>query len=181
MPSLPAFLPATACPPPGRFPMTWEEVEAELVRAERFNSCPRRAELWDEVSAHAAMVECVVGGVDRIWLAGSFVSGKLDPSDVDLAYLIRPEAFEALATDHESLDHLDNLGTREWCVNAGMRVDAYMLRLPSTSDFWALGVTGAMAPGDDEVFQQLGLYDEIWQRCEAGGTGARRGYVEVSL
>ncbi|MFF1420701.1 DUF6932 family protein [Streptomyces sp. NPDC058280] len=93
------------------------------------------AELWNELHTHVALVTTVVGAVNRIRLAGSFVSGKLDPSDVDLAYLIAPEAFDSIA----------------------------------------------MAPGDDEVFQQLGLYDEIWQRCRTGSSAGRRGYVEVTL
>ncbi|MFE3825984.1 hypothetical protein [Streptomyces sp. NPDC059092] len=61
-----------------------------------------------------------------------------------------------------------------------MRIDAYLLSLPSTVDFQDLGTVGAMAAGDSEVFQMLGLYDEIWQRCRAG-QGQRRGYVEVAL
>lgn len=181
MPALPAFSSVTSCPPPGRYPMTWDDVEAELVRAEAFSSSSTRPELWDELQVHLASVSSVLGGVERLWMAGSFVSSKINPGDVDLAYLIRPDLFDAIADDPESIDHLDNLGTREWCVKQGLRVDAYMLRLPRTADFKALGVTGAMAPGDDEVFQKLGLYDEIWQRCEADGSNARRGYVEVSL
>ncbi|MFD5111375.1 DUF6932 family protein [Streptomyces sp. NPDC058391] len=90
---------------------------------------------WNELHTHVALVTTVVGAVNRIRLAGSFVSGKLDPSDVDLAYLIAPEVFDSIA----------------------------------------------MAPGDDEVFQQLGLYDEIWQRCRTGSSAGRRGYVEVTL
>jgi hypothetical protein len=180
MPPLPAFHPDTACPPPGRFPMTWEEVETSLVRADCWKHSSTRTELWIELRLHLTLVDMVVGGVDRVWLAGSFVSGKLDPSDVDLAYLIAPEAFDSIETDQESIDHLDNLGTSEWCVRQKMRIDAYMLRLPSTSDFRDLGIAGAMAPGDDEVFRELGLYDEIWQRCRAAGGTARRGYLEVT-
>lgn len=181
MSPLPAFLPDTACPPPGRFPMTWTEVESVLVSADQWQGSSTRAELWSELTTHVALVSTVVGAVDRIWLAGSFVSGKLDPSDVDLAYLIAPEAFDSIATDPESIGYLDRLGTREWCVKQQMRIDAYMLRLPSTVDFWALGIVGAMDDGDDTVFQQLGLYDEIWQRCRTDGGTSRRGYVEVAL
>ncbi|WP_436788596.1 DUF6932 family protein [Yinghuangia sp. YIM S10712] len=181
MPLLPAFSPVTLCPPPGRYAMTWQEVEAELVWGAAFASSRTRSALWEELGAHREIVGCLFGGVDRIWLAGSFVSAKLDPSDVDLAYLINPQAYDAIAADPDSIDDLDNLGTREWCVKQGMRVDAYILRLPATSDFKALGVRGAMASGDDEVFRKLGLYDEIWQRCTVDGTEARRGYVEVSL
>ncbi len=115
----------------------------------------------------------------RIWLAGSFVSGKLDPSDIDLAYLIDADAYRGV-TEPDEIADLANLSDREWCVKHGMRIDAYLLSLPATVDFRDLGTVGAMAAGDSEVFQMLGLYDEIWQRCRAGHR-QRRGYVEVAL
>lgn len=179
MPPLPPFAAHTRCPPPGRYPMTWDEVEASLVRAEAFQTSTTRPGLWTELQLHRAQVECVVGSVRRIWLAGSFVSGKLDPSDVDLAYLLDADVYGAV-TEPDDIADLDNLSDREWCVKHGMRIDAYILSLPATVDFKDLGLVGAMAPGDSEVFQMLGLYDEIWQRCRVGN-GQRRGYVEVSL
>ncbi|MCX4584993.1 hypothetical protein [Streptomyces sp. NBC_01481] len=185
MPSLPPFLPATDTLPPGRFPLTWEEVESELVKSERFAGSATRAEIFNEWEFHYAAVEAVLGAVSRIWLAGSFVSGKIDPSDADVTYLIPHDVYDAHASDSDDADYLDNLATRDWCVGQGMRVDAYILRLPGTTHFGDLGVTGAMALGDREVFYKLGLYDEIWQRCRAtldgSGTDSRRGYVEVLL
>nr|WP_125263136.1 hypothetical protein [Streptomyces alboflavus] len=158
--------------------MTWDEVESVLVRAGTFQESRTRSELWDELQAHKAMVGCVVGSVGRIWLAGSFVSSKLDPEDVDLAYLLDAVDYEAVTAPSDVTD-LANLGDREWCVRNGMRIDAYILKSPATKDFTDLGVTGAMAAGDGEAFQMLGLYDEIWQRCRTGNN-QRRGYVEVS-
>jgi hypothetical protein len=91
------------------------------------------------------MVECAAGSVNRIWLAGSFVSSTLDPNDVDLAYLLDSDVYESIKAP-EDLANVDNLGNREWCVKHGMRVDAYILSLPATSDFRDLGILGAMAP-----------------------------------
>ncbi len=42
----------------------------------------------------------------RIWLDGSFVTGKLDPADVDLILLVSFDAFNRLSTD----DQTDALG-----------------------------------------------------------------------
>ncbi|MEV6735469.1 hypothetical protein AB0N14_00445 [Streptomyces sp. NPDC051104] len=98
---------------------------------------------------------------------------------MDLAYLIDADVYGAV-TEADDIADLANLSDREWCVKHGMRVDAYILSLPATVDFQDLGLVGAMAAGDSEVFQMLGLYDEIWQRCRAGAN-QRRGYVEVSL
>ncbi|MFD8809909.1 DUF6932 family protein [Streptomyces sp. NPDC059627] len=185
MTPLPAFDPVTECPPPGRFPLTWDEVESELVKADNFAGSSTRGGLLEELRFHFALVEMATGAVGRLWLAGSFVSGKLDPEDVDVTYLIPPDAYARAVTDADIVDDLDNLGTKDWCVRHDMRVDAYVLRLPETEDFHALGVTGAMAPDDHKVFEDLGVYDEIWQRCRSGQNGipreARRGYVEVLL
>ncbi|MFE1344532.1 DUF6932 family protein [Streptomyces sp. NPDC058757] len=179
MSPLPPFEQDTGCPPPGRHAMTWDEVEASLVLADRFGSSAVRGALWEELQAHRAMVELLAGRpASRVWLAGSFVSSKLDPSDIDVTYLLEAEAYGAIS-EQDDLADLANLEDREWCFRNQMRIDAYVLSLPATQDFRSLGVTGAMATGDAEVFQRLGLYDEIWQRCRVGN-GRRRGYVEVS-
>jgi hypothetical protein len=165
--------------------MTWDEVESELVKAERFAASSTRRGLLQELQTHCSLVELAVGAIGRLWVAGSFVSRKLDPEDVDVTYLISPDAYAQADEDPDTADDLDNLGTKDWCVRHGMRMDAYVLRLPETADFHALGVRGAMAPSDHKVFEELGVYDEIWQRCRSGQngipSGARRGYVEVLL
>ncbi|MFD4348585.1 DUF6932 family protein [Streptomyces coelicoflavus] len=185
MPSLPAFDPVTECPPPGRFPLTWDEVESELVKAECFTNSSTRGRLLGELRTHHALVELTTGAVGRLWLAGSFVSGKVDPEDIDVTYLIPSGAYAQAMADADTVDDLDNLGTKDWCTRHNMRVDAYVLCLPETEDFRSLGVTGAMASGDHKVFENLGVYDEVWQRCRSGQNGipegARRGYVEVLL
>ncbi|MFP8963127.1 DUF6932 family protein [Streptomyces nanhaiensis] len=179
MSPLPSFEQDTGCPPPGRYAMTWDEVEATLVLADEFEGTTTRRALWEELTFHRAQVECLAGSVSRIWLAGSFVSTKPDPSDIDVTYLLEAAVYGAISQQDDLAD-LANLEDREWCVRNGMRIDAYVLSLPATKDFRDLGLTGAMATEDAEVFQRLGLYDEIWQRCRVGD-GRRRGYVEVSL
>ncbi|NGO47145.1 hypothetical protein G6048_35285 [Streptomyces sp. YC419] len=155
------------------------------MSAEHFSASSTRHALLQELRIHFALVEVATAAVGRLWLAGSFVSGKLDPEDVDVTYLIPSDAYAQATEDPDTVDDLDNLGTKDWCVRHGMRVDAYVLRLPETTDFHALGLTGAMAPDDHKVFEGLGVWDEIWQRCRSGANGipdgARRGYVEVLL
>ncbi|WP_406493770.1 hypothetical protein OG936_09060 [Streptomyces sp. NBC_00846] len=175
----PAFDPVTECPPPGRFPLTWDEVESELVKANGFAESSTRGGLLEELRVHFALVELATGTVGRLWLARSFVSGKVDPEDVDVTYLIPPDAYARAMADPDTVDQIDNLGTKDWCVRQGLRVDAYVLRLPETEDFRALGVTGAMAVDDHKVFEHLGVYDEIWQRCRSGRNGILRGALLV--
>lgn len=178
MPQLPPFDVDTRCPPPGRYPMAWDEVHDSLVQAESFAASSTRHALWNELACHRAAVEAELGTVERLWLSGSFVSSKLDPSDVDLSYLVDQVTYGEV--DGDGIARLARLFDKEWCVKRGMRIDAYLLKLPATVRFRDLGVTGAMATGDAEVFQMLGLYDEIWQRCRTSDRH-RRGYVEVTL
>ncbi|MEU3445759.1 hypothetical protein AB0H29_00745 [Streptomyces thermolilacinus] len=159
--------------------MTCTEVEESLVKAEAFSGSGTRTALWTELQQHFGMVQCLVGSVNRVWLAGSFVSSKPDPSDVDVTYLLDADVYRAVSAVADDVADLHNLADREWCFKHNIRVDAYILSLPATQDFNALGLTGAMATEDAEIFQQLGLYDEIWQRCRVGK--GRRGYVEVTL
>lgn len=120
MSPLPPFLPATDTLPPGRFPLPWAEVETELVKSERFTGSRTREELFEEWKIHYAAVEAVLGSVSRIWLAGSFASGKIDPCDVDVTYLIAHDVYDAQASDLDNADYLDNLATRDWCATQGM-------------------------------------------------------------
>jgi hypothetical protein len=61
--------------PPGVHPATWDEL------TERFGSTPRRQWLLDGLQRAAASLR--VASVRQLWLDGSFVTAKADPSDFD--------------------------------------------------------------------------------------------------
>jgi len=116
-----------------------------------------------------------------MWVGGSFVSSDVEPSDVDVTYLLRAEAFDRL--DAEMLSYLDDLTLRGWCVKRGMRVDAYLVRLPENRPVSQM-LPSMLTQADAASFRDIGLCDEVWQCIKptaANGTpGAlRRGYVEV--
>lgn len=120
-------------------------------------------------------------------MAGSFVSSKLDPSDVDVFYGFDPDAYDAL--DSDDLLYVGQLCARESCIKRfKMRVDAYFTRLPDHLQVDDLR-PGQMSERNLQAFQSLGLYDEIWQRARRIPPGRdgnatpreliRRGYLEV--
>jgi hypothetical protein len=118
-----------------------------------------------------------------MWVGGSFVSRKPDPSDVDVTYLVRAEVFDRL--DAEALSYLDDVTLRGWCVEHNMRVDALLLRLPKRVPVSQM-VPSLLHPGEGDSYRDLGLYDEVWQCTKADSVGElpgemRRGYVEVRL
>lgn len=122
---LPEFDPKTGLLPPGRYAATLDHLHVSLV--ESIESTTRR-EIWEEWAEHRATIELLTGEITRMWVGGSFVSDKSDPGDVDVTYLVGAQAFDRL--DQETLSYLDDLTLRGYCVRHGMRVDAYLLRLP---------------------------------------------------
>ncbi len=116
-----------------------------------------------------------------MWVGGSFVSNEAEPNDVDVTYLLRADAFDRL--DAETLVDLEDLTLRGWCVERGMRVDSYLVRLPENLPVSKM-VTSMLTQADAASFRDVGLYDEVWQRIKpvaANGVPGvlRRGYVEV--
>lgn len=160
--------------------MSLEELHRWLV--ESTGSTVRR-EIWEEWTQHRAIVEAWTGEITRMWVGGSFVSQKPDPSDIDVTYLVRAEAFDRL--DSEALSQLDDVTLRGWCVEHGMRVDALLLRLPKRVPVSQM-IPSLLQPLEGDSFRDLGLYDEVWQCTKSDSTDElpgerRRGYVEVLL
>ncbi|MDP9613518.1 DUF6932 family protein [Streptomyces demainii] len=170
--------------PPGRYAADLDEIESRFVSASALSGSSTRARLWKEWAQHRLMVESITGGIARVWLAGSFVSGILDPHDIDVTYLLRADVHDGL--DEESVQFLDSLTDRSWCVDHDMYVDSYLLRLPDELEFWQLTPTH-FTDETNQAFRDSGLYDELWQRTRPSPHGPgqggklRRGYVEVLL
>ncbi|WP_330261732.1 DUF6932 family protein [Streptomyces sp. NBC_00539] len=181
MKHLPALDPDTGFLPPGRYAASLDVLYAEFVEA---LDSPRRRELWSEWEHHRAAVEAWTGEITRLWVGGSFISGKQEPSDVDVTYLLRSEVYDRL--DQESLVSLGELTDQPWCTEHSMRIDAYVVRLPDAMPFWQM-MPSLFTSATSESFRDIGLYDEVWQRTRASSDPAgrlgelRRGYVEVLL
>lgn len=176
---------AAAC---GRYLATCEDVQAAFVTCEAFAGSPRRAELWDQWVKHTTLIEALVGRTPRVWMAGSFISAKQDPRDIDVFYGIEPAAYDSL--DEDDLADLERLCERGACIkHFDLTIDAYFTRLPDPLPVDDLR-PARMGQHNLQAFQSLGLYDEIWQRARlaapSGGPGAagrepaRRGYLEVT-
>jgi hypothetical protein len=118
-----------------------------------------------------------------MWVGGSFVSSKLDPSDVDVTYLVNARVYDDL--DRETLADLADLTDAAWCLEQGMRVDALLLRLPKRLPVSQMAPS-LLDPKTSASFRDLGLYDEVCQATKPPLVHSvpgelRRGYVEVLL
>ncbi|MFE5370903.1 DUF6932 family protein [Streptomyces mirabilis] len=175
---MPELDPVTGLLPPGRYAASLDELYATLVVS--IGSATRQ-EIWEEWAEHRAIVQALAGEITRMWVGGSFVSSKADPSDVDVTYLLRAHAYDRL--DRETLADLSDLTLRAWCVEQDMRVDAHLLRLPEEMPVSQM-LPSLFTQGASESFRDIGLYDELWQRTRPAPVsgvpdGLRRGYVEV--
>lgn len=166
--------------PPGRYAASLDELYTSFVASAE--SAILR-EIWEEWCTHRIMVETQVGEISRMWVGGSFVSGKPDPSDVDVTCLVSAQHYDTL--DQETLVDLSDLTDAGWCADMGLRVDALILRLPEKLP------VSQMAPSlldreTSESFRDLGLCDEVCQAIKPLSVHSvpselRRGYAEVLL
>ncbi|MEU0407215.1 hypothetical protein ABZ307_05205 [Streptomyces griseorubiginosus] len=175
---MPELDPVTGLLPPGRYAASLDELYETLVVS---TGSATRQEIWEEWAIHRTMLEALVGEVTRMWVGGSFVSSKEDPSDVDVTYLLRAQVYDRL--DREDLADLSDLTLRAWCVEQRMRVDAHVIRLPEEMPVTQM-LPSLFTQGTSESFRDIGLYDELWQRTRSTSAnsvpnGLRRGYVEV--
>jgi hypothetical protein len=172
--------PVTGLLPPGRYAASLDELHAAFVAT---TTSTARREIWEEWISHRAMVEALAGEITRMWVGGSFISSKADPGDVDVTYLLRARAYDRL--DRETLADLDDLTLRGWCVEQGMRVDSYLVRLPEDMSVSQMLPSQLTARASDS-FRDIGLFDEVWQCVKPAAINGipgepRRGYVEVLL
>ncbi|WP_410469209.1 DUF6932 family protein [Streptomyces europaeiscabiei] len=166
--------------PPGRYAASLDELYTTLVGST--DSAIRR-EIWEEWSWHRTSVEAQVGEITRMWVGGSFVSTKPDPSDIDVTYLVSDHIYDAL--DRETLAVLHEFTDAVWCKEQNMRVDALLLRLPKKLPVSQMAPS-LLDPETSESFRDLGLCDEVCQAIKPPLVHSvpgelRRGYVEVLL
>ena len=173
--------------PVGRHPATLDEVKADFVDAPAFASSSRRPYLWDQFELGLATLQGVVS-VHAAWLAGSFITDKVDPGDVDVTFLVN-------AAQRYSLPPQD-----------ARVVDSFLLRMdpvtgtmyrPHGLDLDSFIVDWHPFYGDFRQIPEYGVYtgwrgywDDFWlrERSVPKRTSSPRedafpvrGYVEVSL
>ena len=79
--------------PPGMHPCTLPDVEEAMVKP--FGTSQTRGRIFNGLSRYLA--DCQTHGISgRIWLDGSFVTGKNDPGDVDVISLVSADLIRRL-------------------------------------------------------------------------------------
>jgi hypothetical protein len=183
-------------PAPGRTQTTLADARQLLVADPAFASSTTRADLWDGLERylarffdlevrHASLLD------DRelvrcLWLGGSYVSSRSDPSNIDVTVCIDDGARLALKGKQGSKWLSQAFSREERKKEFG--VSPLELRYRPVVSVFRSRVTDA---DDQKYLQDRGGWDEWWQRCRdpEADTGeptlatveAKRGYLEVVL
>ncbi|WP_420077019.1 DUF6932 family protein [Streptomyces sp. JL3001] len=180
--------------PPGRFHVAYEEARALLVDHERFQGSDTRRQIWDGFESYLArffVLEEHFGAllegeplIHRLWLGGSYVSSKLNPSNIDVAVLVNTPGEKRIKGKPRA----------GWMTKAFDRNDVLpefrvsSLRI-SYRPVRSVFKSRTLAAEDQDYLRERGAWDDWWQRCRPpGAKGAptlesaepRRGYLEVA-
>ncbi|WP_374118868.1 DUF6932 family protein [Allokutzneria sp. A3M-2-11 16] len=176
--------------PPGRYRVNLSEVQARFVAHRDFSQSSTRQLIWDGFRSYLAAWKVAEdnAGVGRvlklIWLAGSFISMKLDPDDLDVTPVIDRHALLE-AQGQRGSKALRRLIEHRDSIVANFRVEPFVLDwVPSTS---TLRPNSARSLTRDYL-ERRGSLDDWWQRVRPPGpklaplledAPPRRGYLEV--
>ena len=172
--------------PRGRHACDLDEFEAAFVTAPQFATSSKRASLFaDLLSALDWLADRYSPDlVERAWVGGGFASDKLDPTDIDVTFILSHETHAALGEDQKR--RLEKLLRRGGFKGIGLSVDGFMMiRERIALPWFGSGVGDA---GQD-YFLKRGAWDDWWSRDRAHVAAGEppvvedadpvRGYVEV--
>ncbi|MGN2635818.1 DUF6932 family protein [Nocardia takedensis] len=188
---IPAFDSESGHLPPGRYSCTLEEVEEHLVSGERFKSSSNRGALfggllrylldWGEVPRKTGVGDPILRSV---WMAGSFVSPKLEPGDLDLTVIIDGGTADAMRGKPGSKAIRDLTQHRDG-VKQRYGLEVFTLRWHPVVHLHQ--ANPALSAAELAYLSDRGRYDDWWQRCRLDeadlpsveSCASRRGYLEV--
>lgn len=166
----------------GRHTATLQDVRDRFVDHGAFAASATRAGIWSEWEQATSLLRTVLP-VAQVWLAGSFITTKLDPGDIDCLYWLDADEVSRVS-DPGDRNVLGQFATPTALQSQGLRVDSYVV-------VWRSIPTPALADAYDlNYYRDRGHWDDWWQRERSGPKGApavradsiqRRGYLEVTL
>lgn len=162
--------------PIGRFQCDFADAQTALLDEPRFLASQTRGTLWIELSAAVTKFRDIRCKIPSIFLSGSFVTGKIDPTDVDAVFLVDFSTIHSPAT-------IDSLWKLVKMLNTRTKVQAFVIPWWPTED-------AQVDPIALEYYQTRGKWDDFWQRDVAKPDRnpflrhhafPERGYLEVVI
>jgi hypothetical protein len=169
--------------PVGRFPAELHEVRSAYVDAPAFAASISRQEIWSHFESATAELRRIVP-VAYVWIAGSFLTTKLDPDDIDVIYWCEDRHIDAVS-DAPDKQILELFAKNQVRAQTGLRVDTRYGRWHVHPDADRVATAQHMS-----YSQMRGYWDDFWLRSRSGSKTdphvredalPRRGYLEVTL
>jgi hypothetical protein len=184
--------PASGCIPPGRYAADLPEVHREFVEPFAANPASVRQVLWRqfenylydwELAEERAGVKILLG----LWFAGSFITTKAEPNDIDLTVIYDGAVMSEMEGKPGSRDLRKLAGLRHR-DDATRKYGLQVFPIPWRSIGSTLH-TEKLTWHETQYLVKLGALDDFWQRKPpevkaapvAPLVKADRGYVEVML
>lgn len=175
--------------PRGRFPCDLDELETLFVDAPQYAASATRGPVFEEFLSAVELLRAFSGDlIEGVWIGGSFVTGKLDPDDIDCLFVLSGPAFDSLPSNAQR-GKVERFNRKGYLRDKhGLRVESFLLiRTPFANPWHRGGVHPEAAP----YAQVRGAWDDWWLRTRTGESQddeplvedaePRRGYLEVTL
>ena len=174
--------------PLGRYGCTVGDVEARYVTDAQFANSSTRPQIFSDLNAVKGMLDKIDENlVERVWIGGSFVTGEVDPDDIDCTFWINANVFYGLPSNSQRNKLMELNKKGQLRAKTNLRVEPFLVvRIPIANP-WSKGGVSAEAT----FYTSLrGAWDDWWQRVRTTSNKAtlpvlqdaepRRGYLEVS-
>jgi hypothetical protein len=164
--------------PLGRWTVSVDEASTYVATPD----AGRRGDLWREWWTLVDAVRAAVGAVPACWLAGSFLTSKVTPGDLDCVFVLRRDQVEATHSDPAKSALMEVVGNNRVKQVLNLAVDTFVL------EWWP---RPGPHPGSNEHRRQAylenrGYWDDLWLRDRHRGAAhvaasgiPTRGYLEV--
>lgn len=183
---IPPLDPHTSYLPLGRYGCTFDELKSRFVDDQSFAASTTRSDIYKDFWEAARMLEALVPNfIEAVWIGGSFVTGRLDPDDIDCTFVVNAPVFRTLSNAKK--DKIRTFNKKNAIRSkTGLRVETFLLMREPLAMPW--GRTGLNADAIEYVSVR-GAWDDWWLRTRTNpdkdadpvveDAEPKRGYLEV--
>lgn len=170
-------LSSTGFLPLGRYQATNAEIHHRYVEE---ISSDRRTLIWEHFENVYKLVSASIP-ICSIWVAGSFMSDKVEPSDIDLLFIFKESDVNARLSDPAFYSMMVDLGNDTLKSTYGWLIDTrWIIWTPNSIPAFAHRTALA------DQYANRGFWDEFWSRrykvkgeMHPEDANLRQGYLEV--
>lgn len=164
--------------PLGRYLVELKDIEDKFVTGKS----KKRQEIWIAFCDCLDAVHNAVGSIAEVWIGGSFITSKEEPSDIDVVFLFAKECYDAAVSGvNTDARFVFAILTRNLSIKRiHPLVDGYALIVPPTE-------YDVNSKCEAVYSQQRGYWDQFWSKTRFSDEQNDRwkypasGYLEVII